>query len=98
MTGQLLPEFFDPFRIAESGQCFRWQKSGDGWLIPAFGKVLTLQKSGRGRWRAMTTPEEWRNLWEPYFDVSEDYDAIAQNIDPEDRYLTRCASSAKGIA
>ncbi len=29
--------------IADSGQCFRWRRRGEGYLIPALGRVLRIK-------------------------------------------------------
>lgn len=40
----ILAPYLDLDKIAESGQCFRWEKTGDrAYRIPAFGKVLNVR-------------------------------------------------------
>ena len=40
----ILAPYLDLDKIAESGQCFRWRKTGDrAYQIPAFGKVLNAR-------------------------------------------------------
>lgn len=90
--------FFDAERIALSGQCFRWKKTGEGrWRIPAYGRVLELAQLEDGTLDLSCSETEWDELWRRYLDWDTDYAAIAASIDPDDGYLTRAAEASRGI-
>lgn len=90
--------FIDLDKIAESGQCFRWEKTDDHeYIIPACGKTLKVRQSAPDVIDADCTIDEWHHGWAAYFDAYTDYRAIVASIDPKDEYLTRAAEAAHGI-
>lgn len=90
--------FFDAERIAESGQCFRWQKAGEGeWLIPAHGRTLHLRELGKNILELDCSAQEWEDIWRVYFDADTDYEAIAASVDEKDTYLHRACEAARGV-
>ena len=61
-------------QIANSGQCFRWQQINDNsYIIPAFGKELTISQDGN-TFILSCDENEWNSLWKNYFDVDTDTD------------------------
>ena len=61
-------------QIANSGQCFRWQQINDNtYIIPAFGKELTISQDGN-TFILSCEENEWNSLWKNYFDVDTDTD------------------------
>lgn len=61
-------------QIANSGQCFRWQQINDNtYIIPAFGKELTISQDGN-TFILSCDKNEWNSLWKNYFDVDTDTD------------------------
>ena len=61
-------------QIANSGQCFRWQQINDNsYIIPAFGKELTISQDGN-TFVLSCNEDEWNSLWKNYFDVDTDTD------------------------
>ena len=61
-------------QIANSGQCFRWQQIEDNsYIIPAFGKELTISQDGN-TFILSCDENEWNSLWKNYFDVDTDTD------------------------
>lgn len=98
MSFEVKLPFFDAQRIAESGQCFRWHKAGEGeWLIPAHGRVLHLREMGEDVLRLDCSLQEWETLWRPYFDADTDYEAVAASIDEKDEYLLKACRAARGV-
>lgn len=90
--------FFSARKIAESGQCFRWQRDGkEGYRIPAWGKVLRLKQTGPELAEIDCTPEDWKAVWSPYLDLTWDYEGCAAQIDPGDAYLLAAAQAARGV-
>ena len=66
-------------QIADSGQCFRMNKTSDGkYTVAAFGKVLYLSQ----RENEITfecSEEDYKQIWEKYFDI-EDVFIKSENI------------------
>ena len=93
-----IAEAIDLDKIAASGQCFRWRKTGDGaYAIPAFGRVLHIARDSLGRLEADCARDEWEKLWRPYFDADTDYAAIRGEIARDDAYLLAAAEAGRGI-
>ena len=67
-------DHMDLHQIANSGQCFRWQQIEDNsYIIPAFGKELTISQDGN-TFILSCDENEWNSLWKNYFDVDTDTD------------------------
>ncbi len=90
---------FDPDRIAQSGQCFRWEKKeGETWRIIAGKACLYITPLGDDRYEFECSEEEFDTLWREYFDLRENYQNIRGRIDPqEDPFLWQAAEQEKGI-
>lgn len=93
------PAFFlDLDKIAVSGQCFRWQKIGErAYRIPVSGRTLVLRQPAPNRLEAECAPEEWERLWASYLDLGADYAAYADQVDPQDNYLSAAVKAAYGV-
>ena len=83
--------------IADSGQCFRWRRQGDGYVIPALGRVLRVRETPGGALELNCTEEEYALLWRGYFDLDTDYGAMAGFLPAEDAYLRAAAEYGRGI-
>ena len=94
-------EIFDDFdlkKIADSGQCFRFNEHGDGYEVTASSRHLFVKKSGEFEYELDCSPDEYENFWKNYFDLGLDYREIRGRIDKdEDDYLYRAAEFGKGI-
>ena len=78
-------------QIAASGQCFTWQRLGEGhYGIPARGSYVEAEQRGE-RLVFSCGETEFEALWADYFDLSTDYEAIQAAIDPADGYLRAAA-------
>lgn len=104
---------FDLDRIADSGQCFRWERQdmaadpaawsprGSGrsaYRIIAGTECLYLTDLGGGRYDFECSPEKIDGFWKNYFDLEENYRAIRGRIDPaSDPFLREAADHEKGI-
>lgn len=71
---------FDLTQIFECGQCFRWDKDGDGWIGVAFGCALRLMQNGDTVTLFDTSLADWENVWRDYFDVERDYGEIKARL------------------
>lgn len=83
--------------IADSGQCFRWRRQGNGYVIPALGRVLRIRETPGGALELHCTEEEYALLWRAYFDLDTDYGAMAAVLPREDGYLRAAAAYGRGI-
>ncbi len=90
---------FDAALIADSGQCFRWQRMEDGgFRIIALDRVLHIWQDGKtGEITADCTKRDYQKIWADYFDAGTDYEAIIQSIPKNDSYLKKAAAAGTGI-
>lgn len=89
---------FDLLKIADSGQCFRWERTETGWRIPHGGRCLRIEPAGENEYRLDCTEEDFRAVWRDYFDLGENYGRIRARIDPErDPFLWAAEEYGKGI-
>ena len=102
---------FNLDKIAESGQCFRWEKEdssmfpGDpdgisscSYRIIAGKSCLYISSLGHGRYELDCSPEDYSSFWQDYFDFDENYRDIRGRIDPEeDPFLWEAAEHEMGI-
>ena len=90
---------FDLERIAESGQCFRWECLSAGrYRILNGASCVYAEELGDRRFFFSCTESEFDAVWRDYFDLEEDYSAIRRRIDPEkDPFLWAAAEQEKGI-
>lgn len=88
---------FNLEQIADSGQCFRWRKLDEGkYLIPAYDHQVTVAQLGE-KFEFSCTGEEYKKIWEHYFDMKIDYGRIIDAIDDNDTFLKEAAAYGSGI-
>ncbi len=94
---------FNLHQIAESGQCFRMnympQSSHEiKFNLVAYGRYLELTQMDENTVELSCTPEEFKNVWEDYFDLQYDYGNIVGKLGAgEDAFLREAAAYGKGI-
>lgn len=100
---------FDLEIIADSGQCFRWnrvdarERTAGDCLLPAYRIIagddcLYITALGEGCFELECSEDEYCDRWADYFDMKEDYRSIRSRIDPEmDPFLWEAAEHEKGI-
>ena len=90
---------FDLDKIADSGQCFRWEKMDQGnYRILAGKSCLYIRKLNEDRYELQCPQEEYLSIWQKYFDMNESYRDIRLRIDPmADPFLRQAAECEKGI-
>ena len=98
---------FDLGKIADSGQCFRFNKCRDGYSVVAGDKFVFIKQlndepgktSDNGQWYELSCSEkEYEEFWKEYFDLNTDYRNIRGLIDKqEDEYLYNASEYGKGI-
>lgn len=96
----ILATYLNLDKIAESGQCFRWKKTGEqAYQIPAFGKVLNARHVGaNGEVELDCSLEDFRTVWEDYFDLKTPYEQYEQELRTRSdtgEYLYRAAGDSE---
>ena len=85
--------------IAESGQCFRWNKTADGgYRILHADRCLYIRQTGETEYCLDCGEEDFSSIWKSYFDLDENYAGIRDKIDRHrDPFLHHAAQKQKGI-
>lgn len=86
-------------KTAESGQCFRWERTENGeYRIIHRDRCLYISRRPDGRFLLDCREEDFDTVWREYFDLDTDYRSIRSRIDQEkDPFLYAAAESEKGI-
>lgn len=91
-------------KTEKSGQCFRWIKDGDAFIIPAFGMLVKASEARGGidlellsSPKKKTDPKSLAKIWSKYFDAGLDYSKIRKMPDRKDKFLSEAAESGAGI-
>ena len=87
---------FDIKKTFECGQCFRFDPDGDGYTGTAFGRVLHLTQHGDTVTLCGVGKEDFKNIWEPFFDIDRDYSGISHDMCTDDT-LSRAYGYSRGI-
>lgn len=66
--------------IFENGQCFRWERKEDSYIIVALNRVIELKKDGDDLIIYNSNIEDFENLWINYFDFERDYSEIKNTL------------------
>jgi N-glycosylase/DNA lyase len=91
-------DFFDPAKIADSGQAFRIHTIDDTHTeLVAFGKYLQIASLGNNDFAFSCTEKEFKDIWFDYFDLGTDYVSVVKSIDKDDDFLNAAASFGGGI-
>ena len=90
---------FDLKKIADSGQCFRFNECSDGsYSVSAFGRHIFVSQLEDNRYEFGCSKEAFDTFWKDYFDLDLSYKDIRGRIDPsEDPYLYSASEYGKGI-
>jgi len=90
--------FFDPGKIAMSGQAFRIANIDDTHTeLTAFGRYLQIAKIAEDTFALSCTDEEFDTIWRRYFHLDFDYLKAIEAIPSKDRYLTEAKNFSYGI-
>ena len=88
---------FNLIHIFDCGQCFRWDREENGnYIGVAFERVIELEKRDEDVLIYNTTEEEFKNIWEEYFDLQRDYKDIKLELS-KDPLLKRAVNFGDGI-
>ncbi len=72
---------YDLAKTLDCGQAFRWERVSDSkydteFIGVAYGRLISVAQTGGELFIFNTTAEEYKTLWEHYFALDEDYEAI----------------------
>ncbi len=85
-------------RIAESGQCFRFNAIEENrFRLVVDKKVLTITQPKKDIITLDCTKKEVGEFWADYFDLNTDYSNFVCAIPPEDTFLTDAVKFSEGI-
>ena len=89
----------DLLKIAESGQCFRWNKMEDNCFRVIRGEYCVyMEETGEGEYRLDCTEEEFQTVWRPYLDLDLDYRKVRKRVKKrKDPFLADACEKEKGI-
>ncbi len=82
--------------ILECGQCFRFEPKGEGYILIAKGKLLYVNQEGDCLTLACNL-QEYKDLWQSYFDMERDYGQIKLTLSEKDRHLKAAITEKHGI-
>jgi len=93
---------FNIAEILECGQCFRFEKFGEGhYCLVAYGKVLYVKQDGDKVqfWYegAEIDETQFNIVWAKYFDMQRDYVFVQQKIAEDDTIMQAAVDFAPGI-
>lgn len=89
----------DLAKIADSGQCFRWERQEDqSYRILHGSHCLYAASLGDGQYEFSCDEDEFDSIWQDYLDLNENYAAIRSRIEPDrDPFLYSAMEQEKGI-
>lgn len=90
---------FDLKKIADSGQCFRFNEcEGGSFSVSAFDKHMFVSSLDDNRYEFGCSKEEFEEFWKNYFDLDLSYKDVRGRISKdEDPYLYAASEFGKGI-
>ena len=94
---------FDLKKIADSGQCFRFNEvTGDDgqkrYSVAALNRHVFVKELGQDKYDFDCSEDEFENFWKRYFDLDTSYSDIRSRIDKKkDSYLFAASEYGRGI-
>lgn len=90
-------DYMDLEQIAQSGQCFRWEKLDDNaYKIPMLDTSVEV-KQNKNEFTFYCDEDEFNKIWRHYLDLDTDYAKIIEKIADDDKFLKDAASYGRGI-
>lgn len=92
-------EDFDIRMLADSGQCFRMNQTGEDTYSVIAGDQYTeiTQKEGEKEVYFSCSGKALENFWRSYFDLDYPYGKVKKQIDQKDEFLTAAVQYGAGI-
>lgn len=90
--------FFNPAKIAESGQAFRIHSIDDTHVeLVAHSRYLQIAMLGNNEYAFSCSKEEFDSIWFEYFDLNRNYEEIIKEVPKDDIFLNNSIESGYGI-
>lgn len=86
---------FEPAQVFESGQCFRWESDGDGYVGIIREHVIEVKKQGNDILISNVSQEIVNDVL-LYFDLNRDYNSIKEEL-KFDSYLGKAMEYGSGL-
>lgn len=94
----IIDDDFDLQKIADSGQCFRFNNCLDGYSVVAGDKYVFIRQTSENKYDFACTEKEYEEYWKKYFDLELGYREVRKRISKdEDEYLFNASEYGKGI-
>lgn len=92
-------DYFDPWVIMDSGQCFRMVPLDDGRAVEtvAMGRRVVVTSPKPGRYVFDCDPQTFETFWRGYFDLDTDYRALIDAAPKDDTFLANALAYAQGL-
>lgn len=88
---------FNIKQVVECGQCFRWKKVTDSnYIGVAYGRVIEVVQEGDKVQILNTTEEDFKNIWQDYFDFNRDYSEVKDKL-IDDELLKKSMEFGYGV-
>ncbi len=87
---------FDLVQTFDCGQCFRWDRTENGYIGIACGKPLEIIQSGNTVTLLNTSMQDWNSIWRDYFDMDRDYSLVKSAVS-SDSVMKEAVSFGSGI-
>jgi N-glycosylase/DNA lyase len=83
--------------IAESGQCFRFNRIDENtYKVVAYGKVLIIKDMGENTFDFDCSSDDYKKIWHKYFDLDTNYSSIRKSV-KDNAFLCSCAEQSVGM-
>lgn len=97
-----VPDGLDPEKTFDCGQCFRFDKSQNGFFGIAGGKTLSVKlRNDSGLFLEGVTEEDFEIVWKDFFDLERDYSLAQKEIieasGASKDHLKLCIEKGNGI-
>ncbi len=89
---------FDLEKISLSGQCFRVQKSaGEVYRFIHGEHILYIQKKEENQFTVSCSQEEWKEIWQDYFDLKRSYRAVFERETGKNKFVSEAMAFGRGL-
>ena len=94
-----LPEEISLRKIAESGQCFRWRRTGENeYKIPFGNRMVKMEQLDPDVLRLNCTEDEYDSVWKEYLDFDTSYARMNAKIRKrKDPFLWKAMQAQRGV-
>lgn len=87
---------FDPIKIFECGQCFRWNADDKGVYTGVAKKIAARVWKEKDSIFISGTINNFESIWRDYFDLDRDYEKLRMGLNT-DEYIKKAADFGAGI-